>query len=148
MNLSLTTISGHCSKWLWVSWNRPQDLHQGVAYFPGKFFFTSRKHKIDNEFWSVEDKPSQQDLRPIPRQPIRKRIVIQEQANVVRTIPNENNGKKHQGGKPIRRYSTEPTWLDRYKTQHSDEELSEVSDDEDEGHITQHMHLWLQALRS
>ena len=103
----------------------------------------ARENRIDNEFWREEDKPSQQDLRPSPRHPNRNRIVIREQANTVRTISNQNIGKKQK-----KRYSTEPTWLDRYKLQHSDEELSEWSDDEDEAYPTPDMHSWYQALRS
>ena len=73
----------------------------------------------------------------------RKGIVIQEEANTVRAIPSENKGKKHTSkGEPIRRYSKKPTWLDRYMKQHSDQDLSEVSEDEDEVHPTPAMHAW------
>ena len=65
-------------------------------------------------------------------QPNRKRVVVLEQANTVRTVPRANNGNRQR-----KRYSTEPTWLDRYKTQSSDE-VYPGSD----------MHSWLQALRS
>ena len=107
---------------------------------------------ISNEIIEIEGSDERQlqqnQARKYQGTTNRKGIVVQEQANVVRTIPSENNGKKHQGGKPIKRYSTEPTWLDRYRMQHSDEDLSEMSDDEDEVHFMSDMHLRLQALRS
>ena len=62
---------------------------------------------------------------------------------MVRNIPNVNKGKI-----PKKRYSKKPTWLDRYKKQHSDEELSAWSDEEDEAYPTPDMHAWYQALRS
>ena len=82
--------------------------------------------------------------RTSTKHPNRKRILIQEQANTVRTIPRDNNGRYHQK----KRYSTEPTWLDRFKTQGSDKEFTEAFDEADETYPGPDMHLWLQTLRS
>ena len=95
----------------------------------------------------VKDSPDEQIHRvnrTSKKHPNRKKILITEKAKTVRTIPRENNGRHHQE----KRYSTEPTWLDRYKLQHGEEELFEGSDDEDEAYPTQDMHSWYQALRS
>ena len=70
----------------------------------------------------------------------RKKIVIREQANTVRAIPSANNGER-QG----KRWTTEPTWLDRYKMEGNEQE--EDTDDEDEVDLAE-MHSWLRALRS
>ena len=75
-----------------------------------------------------------------PGSPNRKRIVIREQANTVRAIPSANNGER-QG----KRWTTEPTWLDRYKMEGNEQE--EDTDDEDEVDLAE-MHSWLRALRS
>ena len=95
----------------------------------------------------VKESPDEQIHRvnrTSTKHPNRKRILIQEQANTVRTIPRDNNGRYHQK----KRYSTEPTWLDRSKTQGSDKEPTEENDEEDETYPGSDMHSRLQTLRS
>ena len=108
----------------------------------------TKLHKVLNEIIEIEESDEEQfqqnQARKSQGTTNRKGVVVREQANTVRTIPDENNGKKHQK----KRYNTEPTWLDRYRRQHSDEELSEVSNDEDEAYPTPDMHSWYQAFRS
>ena len=68
---------------------------------------------------------------------------MQEEGNRVREIPSENNG-----GIVEKLYSTEPTWLDRYRIENSDEEQTEEGDEEDEVYPGSDMHSRLQTLRS
>ena len=62
---------------------------------------------------------------------------------MVRNIPKENNGTIQE-----KRYSTEPTWLDRYRMESSDEEPVEGKEEEEEVYPGSDMHSWLHALRS
>ena len=69
--------------------------------------------------------PDEERIPPIdtniPQNHGKRRIIIQEEANTVREIPQENNGKR----KAKKRYSTEPSWLDRYRNDNADEEFLE-----------------------
>ena len=92
--------------------------------FSDDWEYFARMHKIDNEFWREEDKwqessdePFQQIYGISPRHPNKKRVVVQEEGNRVREIPSENNGEIVE-----KRYSTEPSWLDSYRIENSDED--------------------------
>ena len=69
----------------------------------------------------IEAEPSHEHFKQVhgfsPGKPSKKRIGIQERANTVREIPRENNGTTVE-----KRYSTEPSWLDRYRIENSDED--------------------------
>ena len=66
-----------------------------------------------------EDSPQKNRTRPGPCN--RKGITIQEEENTVREIPKDNQGKTK--GK---RYSDEPSWLDRYMNEDVDEDLADM----------------------
>ena len=71
-----------------------------------------------------EDSPQKNRTRPGSRN--RKGITIQEEANTVREIPKDNIGTIITGTINGKRYSEEPSWLDRYMSEDADEEFLEA----------------------
>ena len=68
----------------------------------------------------LEEENSPQKNRTRPESRNKKGITIQEEEYTVRKIPSDNQGKTK--GK---RYSEEPSWLDRYMSENADEEFLE-----------------------
>ena len=111
-----------------------------VVSDPPKYtWMNTSLNKVRQAEESDEEELQQRNHR-VPTTYNRKRITIQELANTVREIPRENNGTIQK-----KRYGTEPTWLDRYRTENRDQEKD--TDEEDEIDLAE-LHSRLQTLRS
>jgi len=101
---------------------RTVDLHTVITKADEDEYDRKLKSLTEWNEYSIitEEDDSQQNTSTDKGNRNRKGVAINEEANTVRGIPKDNNGKIR-----TKRYSTEQSWLDRYMEIKADEEFQE-----------------------